>query len=49
LEDDTWQPWTLAWWAAVDDDQKRLDWLRGAERLQLYCELRGDPDFKRAR
>lgn len=49
FEDDSWQPWTLEWFYQVEDDQKRLDFLRAAELLQLYCELHGDPSFKRER
>jgi hypothetical protein len=49
FEDDSWQPWTLEWFYQVEDDQKRLDFLRGAELLQLYCELQGEPNFRKQR
>jgi len=53
LRDDAWAPWCLEFWRQVDDDRKRAAFLRGAERLQLYCDLReggeGGPGYRRAR
>jgi hypothetical protein len=52
LRDDAWTPWCLEFWHQVDDDRKRAAFLRGAERLQLYCDLREGqegPGYRHAR
>eukprot|EP00879_Flechtneria_rotunda_P021834 GHRR01023023.1.p1 GENE.GHRR01023023.1~~GHRR01023023.1.p1 ORF type:complete len:473 (+),score=182.12 GHRR01023023.1:1498-2916(+) len=49
LRDDAWQPWTLEFFYRSADDAKRAAFLRGAEVLQLYCELKQDEAFKQER
>jgi hypothetical protein len=52
LRDDAWTPWCLEFWHQVDDDRKRAAFLRGAERMQLYCDLREaaeGPGYRHAR
>jgi hypothetical protein len=49
LGDDTWQPWVLEFFYQSDDDTKRAAFLRGAELLQLFCELKQDEAFKHNR
>lgn len=47
--DGAWQPWVLEFFFRSDDDAKRTAFLRGAELLQLYCELKQDEAFKHDR
>jgi hypothetical protein len=49
LADDTWQPWALEFFYQSSDDAKRAAFLRGAELLSLYCELKQDEGFKHER
>ncbi|WIA30905.1 hypothetical protein OEZ86_000957 [Tetradesmus obliquus] len=49
LADDAWQPWALEFFYQSADDAKRAAFLRGAELLSLFCELKQDEGFKRER
>jgi hypothetical protein len=49
LADDAWQPWALEFFYQSSDDAKRAEFLRGAELLSLYCELKQDESFKHER
>ncbi len=49
LSDAAWQPWTLEFFTQSADDSKRAAFLRGAELLSLYCELKQDEGFKAER
>jgi hypothetical protein len=49
LADDTWQPWALEFFYQSSDDAKQAAFLRGAELLSLYCELKQDEGFKHER
>jgi hypothetical protein len=49
LADDAWQPWALEFFYQSSDDAKRAAFLRGAELLSLFCELKQDEGFKRER
>lgn len=49
LADNSWQPWVLEFFYQSEDDAKRAAFLRGAELLQLYCELKQDETFKQQR
>lgn len=49
LSDDSWQPWTLEFFYQSADDAKRAQFLKRAELLQLYCELKQDEAFKQER
>ncbi|KAF8068268.1 hypothetical protein HT031_001955 [Scenedesmus sp. PABB004] len=49
LSDDAWQPWALEFFYQSADDAKRAAFLRGAEVLTLFCELKQDEAFKRER
>lgn len=49
LSDDCWQPWALEFFYQSSDDAKRAAFIKGAELLQLYCELKQDQAFKQER
>eukprot|EP00775_Hariotina_reticulata_P010009 gene10009-10163_t len=49
LVDTTWQPWALEFFYQSADDAKRAAFLKGAELLQLYCELKQDMAVKQQR